>query len=138
MGECLDVPSSSGISGVQASEEPAGTHELKPDRTTGETLLAGGCRDDLRTVDSGSVVFTCQADYATSVPTEKVNCSMNLESVLEKSLQHYGVKRNVPFANRKGSTMSVNFEVTDTQRSILCAQGLWQRLYDRVQRQEMY
>ena len=55
MGECLDVPSSSGISGVQASEEPAGTHELKPDRTKGEVLLAVGCRDDHPIVDSGSV-----------------------------------------------------------------------------------
>ena len=39
--ECLHVPSSSGISGVQASEEPAGAQELKPDRTT-----AVECRDD--------------------------------------------------------------------------------------------
>ena len=50
---------------------------------------------------------------ATSVPTEKVHYSMNLESVLGESLQHYGIKRNVPFTNRTGSTMNVNFEVTD-------------------------
>ena len=65
MGECLDVPSSLGTSGVQASEEPAGTHELKPDGTAGEMLLAVGCRDDLSTADSGSVVSTCPVDYAT-------------------------------------------------------------------------
>ena len=44
---------------------------------------------------------------------------MNLESVLGESSKHYGVKRNVTFANRKGSTMSVVFEVTDTKRAIL-------------------
>ena len=57
--------------------------------------------------------------YATSVPTEKVHYSMNLESVLGEYLQHYGIKRNVPFTNRTGSTMNVNFEVTDTKRAIL-------------------
>ena len=48
MSECPEVPNSSGkvVSGVQGSEEPAGTHELKPDRSTGEVLLAVGCRDD--------------------------------------------------------------------------------------------
>ena len=30
-----------------------------------------------------------------------------------------GIKRNVPFTNRTGSTMNVNFEVTDTKRAIL-------------------
>ena len=58
MGECLCVPISSGISGVQASEEPAGTRELKPDQTTKEMLLAKGRRDDGPIVDSGSVVST--------------------------------------------------------------------------------
>ena len=43
---------------------------------------------------------------------------MNLESVLGESLQHYGIKRNVLFTNRTGSTMNVNFELTDTKRSI--------------------
>ena len=71
-GECLDVPSSSETSGVQASEEPAVTHELKPDRTTGEMLFAVGCGDDRPIVDSGSVVSTCPVDYAQSVPTEKL------------------------------------------------------------------
>ena len=107
------------LSGLQASEERAGTHELKPHRTTGEMLLAVGCRDDLPIVDSGSVVSTCPLEYAKSVPAEKVNYSLNLESVLRESLQQYGVKRNVPFAKRKGSTMSVNFEVIDTTRAIL-------------------
>ena len=58
-------------------------------------------------------------DYATSVPTENVQYSMNLERVLGESLQHYGIKRNVPFTNRSGSSMNVNFEVTDTKRAIL-------------------
>ena len=63
-------------------------------------------------MDSGSVVSTCPVAYATSVPTEEVNYSTNLESVLGESLQHYGIKRNVPVTNRAGSTMNVNFEVT--------------------------
>ena len=54
-----------------------------------------------------------------AVPTEKVQHSMNLESVLGESLQHYGIKRNVPFTHRSGSSMNVNFEVTDTKRAIL-------------------
>ena len=100
------------------SEEPAGSHE-KFDQSTGEVLFAVVCRNDRPIVDSGSVVSTCPVDYATSVPTEKVHYSMNLESVLGESLQHYGIKRNVLFTNRTGSTMNVNFEVTDTKRAIL-------------------
>ena len=100
------------------SEEPAGSHE-KFDQSTGEVLFAVGCRNDRPIVDSGSVVSTCPVDYATSVPTEKVRYSMHLESVLGESLQHYGIKRNVLFTNRTGSTMNVNFEVTDTKRTIL-------------------
>ena len=46
---------------------------------------------------------------------------MNLESVLGESLQHHGIERNVPVADRTGSTMKVNFEVTDTKRVILSA-----------------
>ena len=99
-------------------EEPAGTHE-KFDQSTGEVHFAVGCRDDRPNVDSGSVVSTCPVDYATSVSTENVHYSMNLESVLGESLQHYGIKRNVPVTNRIGSTMNVNFEVTDTKRAIL-------------------
>ena len=82
-------------------------------------LFAVGCRDDRPIVDSGSAVSTCPVDYATSVPTEEVHYSMNLESVLGESLQHYGIKRNVPFTNRTSSTMNVNFEVTDTKRASL-------------------
>ena len=84
-----EAPSSSRrvISGLQGSEEPAGSHETKPDQSTGEVLFAFGCRDDRPTVDSGSVVSTCPVDNATPVPTEKVNYSMNLESVLGESLQ---------------------------------------------------
>ena len=44
---------------------------------------------------------------------------MNLESVLGESLQHYSIKRNVPFTNRTGCNMNVIFEVTDTKRAIL-------------------
>ena len=62
---------------------------------------------------------TCPVDYATSVPTEKVQYSMNVESVLGESLQHYGITRNVLFTNRSGSSMNVKFEVTDTKRAIL-------------------
>ena len=86
-------------------------------------FFAVGCRDDRPIVDYGSVVSTCPVDYATSVPTEKVRYSMNLESVLGESLQHYGIKRNLPFTNRTGSTMNVNFEVTDTKRAILSVQN---------------
>ena len=85
----------------------------------GEVLFAVGCRDDRPNAASGSVVSTCPVDYATPVPTEKVQYSMNLESVLGESLQHYGIKRNVLFTNRSGSSMNVNFEVTDTKRAIL-------------------
>ena len=90
------------------SEEPAGTHD-KFDQSTGEVLFAVGCRDDRPIVDSGSVVSTCPVDYETSVPTETVHYSTNLESVLGESLQHYGTKRNVPVTNRTGSTVNVNF-----------------------------
>ena len=100
------------------SEEPAGAHE-QFDQPTGEVLFAVGCRDDRPIVDSGSVVSTCPVDYATSIPTEKVHYSMNLEGVLGEFLQHYGIKRNFPFTNRTGSAMNVNFEVTDTKRAIL-------------------
>ena len=61
-------------------EEPSGTHE-NFDQATGEVLFAVGCRDDRPIVDSGSVVSTCPVDYATSVPTEKVQYSTNLECV---------------------------------------------------------
>ena len=44
---------------------------------------------------------------------------MNLESVFGESLQHHGIKRNVLFTNRIGSTMNVNFEVTDTKCAFL-------------------
>ena len=71
------------------SEEPAGSHE-KFDQSTG-VLFAVGCRDGRPIVDSGSVVSTCPVNYATSVPTEKVHYSLNLESVLGESLQHYGI-----------------------------------------------
>ena len=47
---------------------------------------------------------------------------MNLENVLGESLQHYGIKRNVPLTNRTGSTMNVNFEVTDTKLAIMSVQ----------------
>ena len=96
-------------------EKPAGTHE-KFDLSTREVLFAVGCRDGRPIVDSGSVVSTFPVDYATSVPTEKVHFCVNLESVLGESLQHYGIKRNVPFTNRTGSTMNVNFLRSLTQK----------------------
>ena len=84
--DATELPSSSTriFSGMQGSEEPAGTRE-KPDQSTGEVLFAVGCRDDRPIVDSGSVVSTCPVDYATSVPTEKVHYS----------LKHHGIKRSV-------------------------------------------
>ena len=88
MSEYLDVPSSSGISGLRVKEEPADTHELMPDRTTGEMLLAVGCRDDRPVVDSESVVSTCPVDYAMSGPTGKVDFFMNLEMCWEN---HYSI-----------------------------------------------
>ena len=72
-----------------------------------------------QTIDSGSVVSKCPVDHATSVPTEKVHYRMNLECVLGESLQHYGIKRNVLFTSRTGSTMNVNYGVTETKRAIL-------------------
>ena len=120
------------FSGAQGSEEPASTHE-KPDQFTGEAFFAVGCRDDRPLVDSGSAVSTCPVDCATSVSREKVHYSMHLESMLGESPQHYGIKRNVPFTNRIGSTMNVNFEATDTESAIfVCTQGLRQRLDGRV------
>ena len=116
--QCKTEVSSSLKRVSDGSEEPAGTH-AKFDQSTEEVLFSVGCRDDRPIVDYGSVVSTCLVDYATSVPTEKVHYSMNLESVLGESLQHFGIKRNIPFTNRTGSTMNVNFEVTDTKRVIL-------------------
>ena len=58
--------------GEGKGKEPAGIHELKLDRTTGEMRLAVGCRDDRPIVDSGSVVSTCPVDYAMSVPKKKI------------------------------------------------------------------
>ena len=80
MMDSTGLPSSS-TRVFDGSEEPAGTHE-KFDQPTGEVLFAVGCRDYRPIVDSGSVVSTCPVDYGTSVPTEKVHYSMNLESVL--------------------------------------------------------
>ena len=90
--DSTELPSSS-TRVFDGSDEPAGTHE-KPDQSTREVLFAVGCRDDRPIVDSGSVVSTFPVDYATSVPTEKVHYSMNLESVLGESLQHYGHQQN--------------------------------------------
>ena len=67
------------------------------------------CFYDRPIVDSGSVVSTCPVDCATSVPAEKLQYSMNLESVLGESLQHHGIKRNVLFTNRSGSSMKYQF-----------------------------
>ena len=120
--ESTELPSSS-TRVFNASEEPAGTHE-KFDQSTGEVLFSVWCRDDRPIVDSRSVMSTCPVDYATSVSTEKVHYCMNLECVGE-SLQHYGIKRNVPFTDRTGSTMNEIFDVTDRQRAILSVHKGW-------------
>ena len=96
--DSTELPSSSTRLSV-GSEEPEGTHE-KIDQSTGELVFAVGCRADRPNVDSGSVVSTFSVENATSVPTEKVHYSVNLESVFGGSLQHYGIKRGVPFTNR--------------------------------------
>ena len=86
---------------MQGSEEPAGTHE-KPD----QSRLWKCCVH----VPSG----LCDIGSDRESPLQH-ECG----SVLGESLQHYGIKRNVLFTNRTGSTMDVNFEVTDTTRAIL-------------------
>ena len=60
---------------------------------------------------------------------QRKSITVNLESVLGESLQHYWIKRDVLFVNRTGSTVNVNCEVTDTKRAILsvhkgCGNGL--------------
>ena len=57
-----------------------------------------GYGGDRPIVDSGSVVSTCPVDYATSVPTEKVNHSMTLESCIGRILANIGVSSAIsPF-----------------------------------------
>ena len=43
-------------------------------------FFAVGCRYDRPIVASGSVMSTFQVNYATSVPTENVHYSMNLDA----------------------------------------------------------
>ena len=49
---------------------------------------------------------------------QRKSISIWIWSVLDESLQHYGIKRNVLFTNRTGSTTKVNFEVTHSKRAI--------------------
>ena len=56
MTDWMELPRSC-KSGVQVSEEPAGTQKIFF-QSTGESLCAVGCRDDRPIVDSGSVVST--------------------------------------------------------------------------------
>ena len=74
------------------SEEPAGTHE-KFDRSTGEVLFAVGCRDDRPIVDSWKCYVHMSSGLCNVGSDRKMQSSMNLESVLGESLQHYGIKR---------------------------------------------
>ena len=117
MTDWMELPCSLS-SGVQVSEEPAGTHETFY-QFTGESLFAVRCRDDRPIVHSGNVVSTCPVDYATSVPIERVHYSMNFESVLGESLLHYGIKRDVLFTNRSGSTMQHTKQLVDTEQTLL-------------------
>ena len=105
--DSTELPSSS-TRVFDGNEEPAGTREIF-DQSTGEVLFAVGCRDDRPIVDCGSVVSTCPVDYATPAPTEKVHHSENLES---ESLQHYGIKRNVPSTDRTGTSETDHGEHT--------------------------
>ena len=50
---------------------------------------------------------------------QRKSITVSIWSVLGESLQHHGIKRNVHFTNRTGSTTNVNFEVTDAKRAIL-------------------
>ena len=101
------------------SEERAGIHE-KSDQSTGEVLFAVGCRDDRPVVDSWKCcVHVSSGPCYVDSNRKKVQYRLNLESALGESLHHYGIKRNVLFTNRSGSSMNVNFEVTDTKRAIL-------------------
>ena len=61
--DSTELPSSS-TRVSDGSDEPAGTHE-KFELSTGEVLFAVGCRGDRPIADSGSVVSTFPADYAT-------------------------------------------------------------------------
>ena len=86
-----------------------------------QVLFDIGCRDGRPIVDSGSVMSTCPVNYAMSVTAEKVHHNMKLESVLRESLQHYVIKRNVPFTNRTGSTMNVSLRsLTQNVQFCLC------------------
>ena len=88
MMDSTELPSSS-TRVSDGSEEPAGTHE-KFVQSTGEVLFAVGCRDDRPFVYSGGVVSMCPVGYATSVPSEKVQYSMNLKCVgwISETLRH--------------------------------------------------
>ena len=61
-------------------EEPAGTHE-KFDQSTGGYFSPLDVEMVGQSLAPGGVVSTCPVEYATSVPTEKVQYSMNFECV---------------------------------------------------------
>ena len=90
MTDWMEFPSSS-ASGVQVSEEPAGTNEYF------FSLQESRCVPlDVEMIDQLLILEAlcprAQMDYATFSSN-----SMNLESVLDESLQHYGIKRDVLF-----------------------------------------
>ena len=69
MTDWMELPSSS-KSGVQVSEEPAGTQKNFY-QSTGESLFAVGFLDDRPIVDSGSVVSTCPMGMRHQFPQRK-------------------------------------------------------------------
>ena len=101
--------------GMLGNEEPAGTREHF-DQSTGER--GAFRRHDRPSVDSRSVVSTCPVHRATSVPTETPlkfefgMCWVNLCNITASCVMF-------PFTNKFGSTMNVNFDVTERKRAIL-------------------
>ena len=79
--KCKSVVDSTELPSSSKRVSDGSGEQRKFDQSTGEVLFAAGCRDDRPIVDSGSAVSTCPVDYATSLPTEKVHNSKNLECV---------------------------------------------------------
>ena len=91
----------------------------KIDQSTGEVLFAVGCRDDRPIVDCGCVVSTCPSgscdvgsDRESAIQNEFGVCWVNLCNITASTVMFLS-------PDRSGSSMNVNFEVTDAKRAIL-------------------
>ena len=63
------------------------------------------------------ISFKAQSKCRKQLSLSSCGWVLILSSVLGKSLQHYGMKRNVPFTNRFGSSMKMSIlEVTDMHK----------------------